>query len=420
MGVTITRRSLLSGTATALGMAAAGVRPGRADAGLQPVQSQPLGAQVIHLSIPFGPNGVMGTSKESQAYIEHVIRAAVVPPLSEVAIYAHGWLTDTNDLMLIYDTLTQGFEAELRTLARRQAGAATGEPTAPPLALPVTSLVIMTHWPSRRREFGGPIDLTDLLTFSTMEQRANLVGRMGMARLIRIVWERLLADPDLASTRLLLVGHSFGCRVFANALHALPPQALEVFTALQNRNRIHLVMLQPAMPADALEPNDLTQAHPFAQLVNYLNLRILVTMSRWDIPLVRFYPAQEAQQPSDAVYASAPFDARKAVPALGGAGPSDATWRAFNGALPRRVVAVGPGFQYTDVLEYAEQRLVVADLSPLHAAHNQEDMGRPTGQLPPFGRPDRRSMARSGYHSDIYSKKIYQLMMGFAWAQHRV
>jgi len=148
--------------------------------------------------------------------------------------------------------------------------------------------------------------------------------------------------------------------------------------------------------------------------------RILTTVSQWDTPLVRFYPAQEAQQPADLLYATAPTGTRQAVPALGGAGPTDATWQAFNRALPRRVVAVGPGFQYADVLKYAEQRLVVADLSPLHAAHNQEDMARPTGQLPPFGRPDRRSMAWSGYHNDIYSKEIYQLMMGFAWAQHRV
>lgn len=114
MGATITRRSLLSGTATALGTTAAGVRPRRADAALQPVQDSSLGAQVIHLSIPFGPTGLMGDSKESQAYAEQVIRAAVVPPLTEIAIYAHGWLTDTSDLMLIYDVLTRGFEAELQ------------------------------------------------------------------------------------------------------------------------------------------------------------------------------------------------------------------------------------------------------------------------------------------------------------------
>jgi hypothetical protein len=216
-----------------------------------------------------------------------------------------------------------------------------------------------------------------------------------------------------------LAGHSLGCRVLTSALHALPAQVLETFAALQTRNRITLVMLQPAMPADALEPTDLTHAHPFGQLVHYENLRILTTMSEWDIPLVRFYPAQEAQQPADLLYATAPAGTRQAVPALGGAGPTNATWQAFNGALPRRVVAVGPGFQYTDVLEYAEQRLVAADLSPLHAAHHYEDMARLAGELPPFGRPDRRSMAYSGYHTDIYCREIYQLMIGFAWAQHR-
>jgi hypothetical protein len=361
----------------------------------------------------------MGTSKESQAYAEQVIRAAVVPPLSEIVIYSHGWLTDMSDLMLIYDTLRQGFETQLRTLARMQAGASAETGAAPPLALPASSLVIMTHWPSRQSERGGPIGLADLLSFDRMEARANLVGETGMARLMGLVWERVLADPDLAGTRLFLAGHSLGCRVLASALEALPAQAPGTFAALQTRNRINLALLQPAMPADALEPTDLTQTHPFGQLANYQNLRVLTTMSRWDPPLVRFYPAQEAQQPSDAAYATASLETRKAVPALGGAGPSAATWRAFNGALPRSVVAVGPGFQYTDVLEYAEQRLVVADLSPLHAAHRHEDMARPMSELPPFGRPDRRSMKYSGYHTDVYCEEIYQLAIGFAWAPLR-
>lgn len=236
----------------------------------------------------------------------------------------------------------------------------------------------MTHWPSRQSDLGGPIEIADLSSFAKMETRANLVGGTGMARLIALVWERLLADPDLAETRLLLAGHSFGCRVLASALEALPGQVPEAFEAVQARNRINLVMLQPAMPADALEPTDLTQAHPFGQLTNYQNLRILTTMSQWDTPLVRYYPAQEAQQPADLLYATVLAGTRQAIPALGGAGPTNATWQAFNGALPRRAVAVGPGLRYTDVLEGAEQRLVVADLSPLHAAHHHEDMARPT------------------------------------------
>ena len=37
------------------------------------------------------------------------------------------------------------------------------------------------------------------------------------------------------------------------------------------------------------------------------------------------------------------------------------------------------------------QRLSVADLTLLHAAHRREDIARPEGKLPPFGRPNRRS-----------------------------
>jgi hypothetical protein len=59
----------------------------------------------------------------------------------------------------------------------------------------------------------------------------------------------------------------------------------------------------------------------------------------------RFYPAEEAEQPAEAPYALLPAEARSAVPALGRAGPTDATWRVFNGALPRNVITVGPGFQ---------------------------------------------------------------------------
>ena len=416
MGATITRRSLLSGAATAVGAAAADVRRAQARAAVQPVPGSPPGALVTHVSVPFGASGLMGRSKQGQAYLEQVIRGAIVPPLSQVVIYAHGWLTSASDLMVIYDTLSQGFETQLRTLSRPQAGAAAGVPTAPPLAVPATSVVFTTHWPSRRSDREGPIDLADVVSFAQMEARANLVGETGMARLIGLLWELLLADP-LAETRMLLISHSFGGRVLASALHALPARIPDTFTALQTRNRINLVMLQPAMPADALEPTDLTHAHPFGQLVHYQNLRILTTMSQWDTPLVRFYPAQEAQQPADAVYATAPAETRQAVPALGGAGPSDATWRAFNGALPRTDVAVGPGFEYADVLGKAGQRLVVADLSPLHAAHRREDLTRPAGELPPFGRPDRRSMALSGYHNDIYSKEMYQLVIGFAWGQ---
>jgi hypothetical protein len=61
--------------------------------------------------------------------VEQIINAATVPPLSEVAIYAHGWLTDVSDTMIIYDTLARGFDREARAVTRGlKARAATPAP----------------------------------------------------------------------------------------------------------------------------------------------------------------------------------------------------------------------------------------------------------------------------------------------------
>jgi hypothetical protein len=411
MRVKMNRRSLLSGLAAGLGMAALDAPLAHAGAVREtPPRGAPRPDQITNFAAGFSPSGFIGKTRGDQEYFEQLLKAAIVAPLSEVVIYAHGWLTDANNLMLIYNTLVQGYGAVQRELRR-----------APSLALPTSTLAITTHWPSRRSEdLDGPVGVLDLLTFPTMEARANFVGVMGMARLIGDIWERLLADPELASTRLHLIGHSFGCRVLCSALHTLARKVPRAFTALQTRNRIDMVLLQPAFPADALEPNDLAHAHPFAQLVNYQNLRILTTMSRWDIPLERFYPAEEGQHPNDAAYARAPAGTRNAVPALGGAGPTDATWRAFNGDLPRTEIQVGPGFRHGDVIARPGQRLVVADLTPLHAAHHREDMERPAGQLPPFGRPDKGSMSLSGYHTDLYCEEIYHLDIGFAYGQRGI
>jgi hypothetical protein len=417
MGGTVSRRSLLSGGTAALGTGLLNLDA--ASAAGQPLLGASPMPNVIHFSVPFGINGRMGGSRESETYLEQLIKAAVVPPLSDVVIYVHGWLTDTNSLMVIYDTLSLGFDAELRAARSLQARASAAA-AASALVLPTSTLVITTHWPSRLNDLGGPIDIAEIAAFSKMEVRANLVGGLGMVRLIGLVSERLLADPDLAGTRLLLVGHSFGGRILAGALNALPGKASATYAAIQDRNPISLIMLQPAMPADVLESTTINSAHPFGELVRYKNLRILTTVSQWDIPLVKYYPAQEAQQPADTVYALVPSETRAAVPALGGVGPTDATWMAFNAELHRSTISVGPGFRYVDAVPHAGQRLAVADLTPLHATHHQEDLIRAADEVPPIGRPDRRSMGYSGYHTDIYNKEVYELVIGFAWGQHRL
>jgi len=404
------RRSLLSGLATGLAMVAQVIPPPRARSALAAAPPS-TSADVTNFSVPFGPTGSMGATREDQARLVQLLRARVAAPLSDVIIYAHGWLTDANDLMVIYDTVTLGYGRELRDL--RRAGALS-------LSLPTSTLVIMTHWPSRHTENArGPITglldlLPDLSSFAKMEARSNLVGSTGMARLIGNMCEHLLADPDLASTQIHLIGHSFGCRVVASALQTFARTAPRTFGAIQNRNLINLVLLQAAFPSDALEPNSPAQAHPYAQLANYRDLRVLVTMSEWDLALRRYYPAQEAVQPADAMYART-IGTRAEIPALGGVGPTDATWKAFNGDLPRTAISVGPGFRYRDAIMRPDQRLVVADLAALHAAHYQQDMARPDDQLPPVGRPTREAAGVTGYHSDIFNNEVYQLDIGFAY-----
>lgn len=419
----MTRRTFLSGLAAGVGAAAVAAVPTDARATSATAQRPRPGTTPGYplntvFAVPFSPSGLIGgcgagcaDHPDYHQYIEQILEAAIIPPLSDVVIYTHGWLTSATDLMLTYDTLVQGFDTENRTLRNVPVSW---------LAPPTEVVGVTTHWPSLPSEDpGSPRNATlfALASFSPMEARANLIGATGMARLIRTVWRRLLAEPQLASTRLSLIGHSFGGRILANALQVLADEAGPAFVALQDRNPINLVLLEPAFPADALEPNDLTHAYPYAQLANYQNLRILTTWSGWDRALRGYYPGAEAQMRADPAYDTAHVGASMGIPALGGIGPSDATWTAFNGNLPRADISVGPGFGYADLMGRTEHRLTVANLTPLHAAHHKDDTDRPGGEMPPYGRPDKHVAAYIGYHNDVYCPEVYRLQLGYMFAQ---
>lgn len=117
---TMTRGSLLSEFGAALGAHAIGARPVNAGAVHQATPGPtPATVDSTYLHVPFGRDGHLGTTRESQAYLEQMVKAALVSPLSDIIIYAHGWLTDVNDLMVIYDYQAQHYDADLRTLSRR-------------------------------------------------------------------------------------------------------------------------------------------------------------------------------------------------------------------------------------------------------------------------------------------------------------
>jgi hypothetical protein len=205
-----------------------------------------------------------------------------------------------------------------------------------------------------------------------MGKRADVVGEHGVSSLVR-----LLYGSQRRPLRLSMIGHSFGCRVVCSALTSALAQLTPQIDATI---RIRVALLEAAFNHNQLAPGG-----AYAQLSTYpgLDLRLLVTTSQLDTALVKWYPIAERL---------ANLFSGGDVHALGGAGPDAATATAWGG---RGDVTVGPGFDGSMASAHGE-RLVVADLTPLHESH-------PAGDAGSFG----------GHHSDIYLAEVYRLLAGF-------
>ena len=101
----------------------------------------------------------------------------------------------------------------------------------------------------------------------------------------------------------------------------------------------------------------------------------------------------------DAARVSNLFHAGNPTPALGAAGPTQATIDAFGGVTH---ISVNPGFGIPEVVA-ASETLIVADLTPAHQAR--------LACVPPS-----YSGGLSGSHSDIYFEEIYNLVDGFLFS----
>ena len=78
-------------------------------------------------------------------------------------------------------------------------------------------------------------------------------------------------------------------------------------------------------------------------------------------------------------------------PALGSSGPAVGVAAQFGGS---KAIPVGPNFE-PGAVGLPAGRLIVADLSPLHAAHPENND------------------SHSGHHSDIFHTEIYKLLAAF-------
>jgi hypothetical protein len=188
--------------------------------------------------------------------------------------------------------------------------------------------------------------------------------------------------------RLTLIGHSFGCRVLANALNRLYTELIKPSTTAEFRSfvldtQINLILLQAAFECSDMEANE-----RYSNLVNLPQLRILLTHSDLDLALKNLFPLAEHIN-----FLSLHPGSRQA---LGFAGPSDSTRSDFAAAS----FALTPGFTPDDApVLPPTSRMLIADITAVQAASNF--VARPL----------------EGDHDNIYLPELYNLIAKFSFQQ---
>lgn len=294
-------------------------------------------------------------------YLPQLVR----PPFSfkDVFFYSHGWWTTAQAAMIDYSRFSVGMLGQIMQLA-----AAGG------IQAPAHALEVGIHWPAMISEDSEAIiDVLQPLTFYNRAAMADDVGEHAGAAILQLIVQAMQAGESL---NFHLIGHSFGCRVIASALTklaaGLPPGSLD-------SHNVNLVLLQGALDSDAFEPNQI-----YGNLLStnrVPNLRLLITHSDQDTAVGKQYP-----RAYELIHLFG-----KRTTGIGATGLSPGTPGACN-AVP---VSVGPGFTSGGPPVLRANRMIVADLTPLHSD------GRVQGD------------GFSGHHSDIYREEIYRLICGF-------
>lgn len=321
-----------------------------------------------HITIPINENGIIFDTD-----MDSVVQEAIaVQPFGfqDVYVYSHGWSTDANRALDEYNRFSVDLAKTLLIL---------GSSSPPVFSQPPRgSLGVGIHWPSEITEDpNSPLNVLQLFTFYTMEHRADAVGKNAVYTMLRLM---LQARAGTGSPlRFMLLGHSFGCKVICAALQDLQTDIAGGTIAVEAGTAFNAVLLEPATDNDNLEPGDI-----YGDVCKIANLRILMTKSSLDLALTEWFVAAGKA----ANLFKAPHQA------LGAAGPTAATIQAFGGAA---TLTVDQGFAPGDAMGLSN-RLVVADLSPVHAARKAQGL---------------YSGGFSGSHSDINFGEIYNMIAGF-------
>jgi hypothetical protein len=311
------------------------------------------------LTVPINENGIIVDQN-----IDVELQTAVGAPFAftDVFIYSHGWWNTASSAVSEYNVFSLGFAKTSQSLV------ASDPASFPRLSGAFSPLAVGIHWPSMLSENqSSVVNFLEALSFFTMQQRADSIGRHAGYSLLRLLLEARRAPP----LRFNLIGHSFGCRVILSALEAIAEDPNLLPAA--NNSEFNVVLLQAAADADSLVTGQL-----YGRVQSGIRrLRMLVTVSANDTALGRWYPRAQ-----DLAHLFA-----EPTQAMGSAGPT--------GGL---VVPVAQSFAVSDtVIPQFTGALGVADLTPLHqwhaAAYGADSWG--------------------GQHSDIYLPQIYEMLARF-------
>jgi len=317
-----------------------------------------------YFTIPINTDGIVADLNVAQN-----LKNALNSPFSvtDAFIYSHGWWTSATSALSDYNQ----FSVELSAVIARIAAL----PNPVLTLLPGSPLGVAVHWPSMISDDDQSwINKLEPLSFYTMAQRADQVGKNAVYSLLRLLIEE---SPNIP--RLHFLGHSFGCRVVCSAIQEI----LDDSDTIPNGKdlNINVVLLEAAF-----DQNDLEQGEVYGGLCGMPNLRLLATFSALDQALTRDYPLSQ-----DINIFKGPGSSNAA---LGGLGPTPKMISDFGGVT---ALTINPGFNHL-ASAAPTTRLVTADLTPLHESRpNYPDASHPN--------PD--------HHSDIFLPEIYELICGF-------
>jgi hypothetical protein len=322
-----------------------------------------------YITVPINENGVISDDHiQSELGLVCTQRFGI----TDVFLYSHGWWTSAISALADYNRFSVEFADKTLQLAAI-------EPPPLPRLRQTRAFGVGLHWPSMLSEDMNSLeDKAEALSFYTMEKRADTIGQHGLYSIIRMAVEANQAGgPPM---RFHFLGHSFGCKVVCSALQAIADDEIDGVTKALD---INVVLIQAAFENDAMETDQEYEDVPSGTF----NARVLVTRSDLDIALQKQFKLAKVIDI---------FAGDKDYVALGAKGPTDAVRQRFGGCYD---LTVKPGFTHGDFQPPKSNRLVCADITPLHQAN--ENSGAYKGDS--FG----------GHHSDIYIPELYELIAAF-------